>query len=443
MTTGPDPKRRRTRAHTVDEATVRSRCADSDAAEYTLYIRHLIDYYLGLGGQAEVLRIAGRRGILPAGLNRQALSEQLNGRYKHGPNWSTTDVVIACLPDICDTASIRATAAGWYIRARREHPPRYKGPVSMPPDSQPLENVPESGPNIPQLQAKIAQLKERLAADTAHLLETLKKEKSIRREAERRADRHEADYHRERQARLGLQVSAAEVATLREAYARQAVQLELLQAPGLRTTPLVDLPALPDARQRVRLGHLVQTIDPNAPPACRALARYLCVYAEFAGITPAELSVRAGLHAETIYETLAAQRVPTGPELHELAEVLKADPHTIRELAAHARRRTVEDPFWQIADALNATTDASTAPHPPTGTSIVGNPPDNRSTKPDTRPTQSDMGSGPANPTDSRPPTPLADYGQAARQRRRPVVVGIALAVAIGLILAGAAIKLL
>ncbi|MGI5146842.1 hypothetical protein ACQEVC_10725 [Plantactinospora sp. CA-294935] len=341
MTTGPEPEPapphtgRHHRA--VDDNEIRRRSVNTAAADYTLYVRHLIEQYHGVGGQAAVLRIARRKGILPTGFTRQSLSEQLNGRYKHGPMWSTTLMVINSLPDECDTASILATAAGLHAHARRSIPPGYDGPTSWPPDSEPRPEIPESNPTIPKLQDTIARHRRQHRTEIENLLNTLRTVQDRRREADQRADRAEAQYLTTREELLALKATAAETATLREEYARLAAEFELLAAPGLRTHRLLDLPDLPHTRQRVRLGHLAQAIDPTAPPARRAVARYLCAYTEFAGATTAELSVRAGLHPATVQDILTARRAPTDAQADEIAAVLHADRTTARHLAALAR----------------------------------------------------------------------------------------------------------
>ncbi|MFI6244449.1 hypothetical protein ACIBEF_31840 [Micromonospora sp. NPDC050795] len=135
MSTGQHPApRRNARPYSVDEGTIRTRSANPDAAEYTLYVRGLINDYLGVGGQAKILEHAHNRGLHYPGLNRQKLSEQLS-RYRLGPTWEMTELIIACLPNGCHTAGIRALAAGWY-QCARGHLPHGLQRASQPPSGQ-------------------------------------------------------------------------------------------------------------------------------------------------------------------------------------------------------------------------------------------------------------------------------------------------------------------
>ncbi|MEU0082004.1 SHOCT domain-containing protein [Micromonospora tulbaghiae] len=368
--------RRNTRPYIVDEATIRERSGNPDAAEYTLYVRSLINDYYGIGGQAKIIEVASRRGLAFPGLTRQKLSEQLS-RYSLGPTWEMTELIIGCLPDSCDIASIRAVAAGWYECARGQRPHGYNGPLSRPPGKPGQRNVPESEPAVPVLQRKIARLQERLKTETTRYLDNLRASENRRHHETRRANQLEAQFHQTRDELLRVRTVAGEVATIREEYARQCVTLELVAAPALRGRPIIDLPEPPAARRRIRFGHLVTTIDPQAPPARRALARYLCVYAEFAGISPTELASRADIAATVTMDILAGRLIPTTPHAARLAAVLDCEPDTLRHLAAAASSATALDEcFWSIAGS--AATPSS---------EIVGSDPDNRSPNPHTAPT--------------------------------------------------------
>ncbi|AEB48011.1 hypothetical protein [Micromonospora maris] len=384
--------RRNTRPYVVDESTIRQRCTNPDAAEYTLYVRSLIDDYLGVGGQAQVIRIARMRRLDFPGLSRQKLSEQLS-RYRLGPTWEMTELIIACLPDTCDTDSIRALAAGWYQCARGNLPDGYKGPVSRPPGKPGMRNVPESEPSVQVLQRKLARLQERLKDETARYLNNLRASENGRNHELRRANQLEAQFHQTRQELFQARAVAAEVATIREEYARQCVTLELIAAPGLRSKPIIDLPKPSAGRDRIRFGLLVATIDPQAPAVRRALARYLCVYAEFAGASPTELASRADIAATLMMDILAGRLVPTTDHRTRLSAVLDCDPETLRHLTTAASSATALDEcFWSIAGTVDAlvTPDAL---HSDNG--VVGSDPDNRFSHPHTDPTAAPPGSVP------------------------------------------------
>ncbi|MFI6272496.1 hypothetical protein [Micromonospora zamorensis] len=394
MSTGQHPApRRNARPYSVDEGTIRTRSANPDAADYTLYVRGLINDYLGVGGQAKVLEHARNRGLHYPGLNRQKLSEQLS-RYRLGPTWEMTELIIACLPDSCDTAGIRALAAGWYQCARGQLPDGYKGPVSRPPGKPGQRNVPESEPAIPVLQRQLARLQERLRAEAERHVSNLRASENARNHAVRQANQLEVQFHEVREELLRVRSIAAEVATIREEYARQCVALELVAAPGLRTTPIIDLPELPAARRRIRFGLLVATIDTQAPPARRALARYLCVYAEFAGISPAELATRADIATTVTMDILAGRHVPTAAHAARLATVLTCEPDTLRHLISAASSSTaLDEDFWSIARCLDPPPSPDSAPG---AGGVVGSDPDNPVTRPLPDPT-------------TAPPNPIAD----------------------------------
>ncbi|TDB80220.1 SHOCT domain-containing protein [Micromonospora sp. KC721] len=386
------PRGRNARPYVVDEATIRRRCANPDAAEYTLYVRSLIDDYLGIGGQAEVIRIARRRRLDFPGLNRQKLSEQLS-RYRHGPTWEMTELIIGCLPDSCDTASIRAVAAGWYECARGQRPQGYDGPVSRPPGKPGQRNVPESEPAVPVLQRKLARLQERLTTETRRYIDNLRASENGRHREVRRANQLEAQFHQTRDELLRVRAIAAEVATIREEYARQCVYLELIAAPALRAKPVIDLPEPLATRRRIRFGHLVATIDPQAPPARRALARYLCVYAEFAGVSPTELASRADIAVTVTMDILAGRLVPTTAHGARLTAVLDCAPETLRHLTTAASHATALDEcFWSIAGTVDSPTPPEVLPRP---AEAIGSEPDNHATQPYDDPTP--------------PPSPIAE----------------------------------
>ncbi|MFI5838031.1 hypothetical protein ACIA5A_30610 [Micromonospora sp. NPDC051300] len=384
------PTNRNARPYEVDSATIRRRVKNPDAAEYTLYVRSLISDYVD-GGQAQILRTAHTRRLTFPGLNRQKLSENLNGRYRLGPSWDITELIIGCLPDSCDTASIRAHAAGWYQCARNQLPDRYNGPVSRPPGKPGLRNVPESEPAVPVLQRKLARLQERLRDETSRHVENLRASENGRNYEIQRANEIEARFHETREELLRVKTIAADVATIREEYARQCVALELIAAPLLRDTPIVDFPELPTTRRRIRFGHLVATIDAQAPPARRALARYLCAYAEFAGTSITELASRTDLAAIAVTDILAGRLVPSAADATRLAVALHCVPDTLQFLRASANQgAALDECFWRIADAILDQEDGLHVPEPipPSATGeAVGSDSDNRVTRPDTSPT--------------------------------------------------------
>ncbi|MFI6134050.1 hypothetical protein [Micromonospora sp. NPDC051141] len=378
------PPSRNARPYAVDEATIRRRCANPEAAEYTLYVRGLIDDYLGIGGQSAIIRNARKRRLDFPGLNRQKLSEQLS-RYRLGPTWEMTELIIGCLPDSCDTASIRALAAGWYECARGHRPYGYNGPVSRPPGKLGQDNVPESEPAVPVLQRKLARLQDRLRDETARYLENLRTSENGRNNEIRRANQLEAQFHQTRDELLRVKTIAADVATLREDYARQCAYLEFIAAPTLRGKPIIDLPEPPLARRRIHFGLLVASIDAQAPPARRALARYLCAYAEVVGVSSTELASRADIAVTVTMDILAGRLVPTAAHATRLAAVLDCVPETLRHLSTAASNATALDEcFWSIAGAVDPTTTRSDQPG---SHQAVGSDPDNRSTYPHNDPT--------------------------------------------------------
>ncbi|MFF0256908.1 hypothetical protein ACFYPW_30970 [Micromonospora zamorensis] len=378
------PPPRNTRPYAVDEATIRRRCANPDAADYTLYVRSLIDDYLGIGGQSAIIRNARKRRLDFPGLNRQKLSEQLS-RYRLGPTWEMTELIIGSLPDSCDTASIRALAAGWYECARGHRPSGYNGPVSRPPGKPGQRNVPESEPAVPVLQRKLARLQDRLRDETARYIENLRASQNSLNYELHRANQLEAQFHQTRDELLRAKTIAAEVATLREDYARQCACLEFIAAPTLRGKPIIDLPEPPVARRRIHFGLLVASIDSQAPPARRALARYLCAYAEIVGVSPTELASRADIAVSVTMDILAGRLVPTAAHATRLATVLDCVAETLRHLSTAASNATALDEcFWSIAGTVDPVA-LSARLHSPD--KPVGSDPDNRPTHSHNNPT--------------------------------------------------------
>ncbi|MEU9828547.1 hypothetical protein [Micromonospora chersina] len=122
------------------------------------------------------------------------------------------------------------------------------------------------------------------------------------------------------------------------------------------------------------------TIDLQAPPSRRALARYLCVYAEFAGFSPTELASRADIATTVTMDILAGRLVPTLAHRNRLADVPDCEPDTLRHLTTAASSATaLDESFWTIAGSIDTLT-------PPEGrralSEVVGSDPDNRA--PDT-----------------------------------------------------------
>ncbi|MGW0431754.1 hypothetical protein ACWDV4_04270 [Micromonospora sp. NPDC003197] len=388
MPTGPDPtpKPRKPRPHTLADDTVRKRCATPEAAAYTLYVRQLIEEHYQLDGQATLLRVAKDRGVLVVGFDRRSLSEQISGKYKRGPNWPTTEMVVRALPKGCDTEALLAHAAGLYQRARKEAPPGYKGAISRLDDDPVLPEVPESGPpTVEKLQATIARMRRRHHEETTRQLESIRIAQRQRRDADMRADQLETELLKVRELYLGARTEAAQLATLREECARLSVEQELLVTPQLRSRRILDLPELTHARQRVRVGHLAQSIDSTAPRWRRALARYLCTYAEMLGVTMAELSVRAGISPAVVQDTLTGRRSPADSDLRDIGEVLQVHLGTALHLATLARKPEPVTSFEEIANALPELARLSTT-HPD-AQEVVGTGPDNRAPDSDTAPT--------------------------------------------------------
>ncbi|MGI5214918.1 helix-turn-helix domain-containing protein [Plantactinospora sp. CA-290183] len=83
-----------------------------------------------------------------------------------------------------------------------------------------------------------------------------------------------------------------------------------------------------------RFGQLAQHIDPTAPLTRRALARYLCTYADLTSTTLTELAIRTHLTVTTVSDILAGKRAPTADELEQMTAVLGADPQAARNLWA-------------------------------------------------------------------------------------------------------------
>ncbi|MCN0181255.1 hypothetical protein [Salinispora arenicola] len=115
----------------------------------------------------------------------------------------------------------------------------------------------------------------------------------------------------------------------------------------------------------------------------RVLARYLCVYAEFAGVSPTELAARAHVPTTMVTDILGGRLLPTTTQVAGMTTVLSCVPETVDHLAAAADgTSTLDDSFWSIAAAVD-----TRPPDPPAASMVVGTDPDNHATNPYTAPT--------------------------------------------------------
>ncbi|MDG4785717.1 helix-turn-helix domain-containing protein [Micromonospora sp. WMMD1102] len=389
----------------IDDDTIRARCASTEAAAYTLYVRRLAGGPELAGGPAEVLRRAAARGVLPARFSRQTLSEHLSGRYRHGPPWETTEMIIECLPADAPRDRIRAEAADLHRRAeaaaaqhrpsagqparRRKtaHPSSDKPSSDKPGSDKPgSDNPPDpartaahtssdrpgpdnpTGPDRPprpdnlprpdvtgpepagsggsvdrsavRNRAGLGVRRPNAPGPGRHAATPAGRTPNSAPGADGRPDANQARRQYGSAADRGGpgRDVAVDIADLRADCARLTVQVLLLGEHGSRPDHrTAELFAALQGRQRGPLGQLSRHIVPAAPLPLRALAQYLCAYAELGRCTVTELAVRTGLSVATVAEILAARRPPTEAELHDLATVLGADAGVVRQLAGHAR----------------------------------------------------------------------------------------------------------
>ncbi|MDW5323908.1 hypothetical protein [Plantactinospora sp. KLBMP9567] len=347
----------------IDDDTIRARCATPEAAAYTLYVRHLVTGPELTGGQAEVLRTAATRRILPIGYTRQTLSEHLSGRYRHGPPWSTTEIIIQCLPEHAPRERIRAEAATLHRAATRRathrpHPARTTSdnldpdkpanPDTMNPDSLP-------GPDSrarPEKLTKHRPVQAPAGPAPAGTVRTPNASAPGRHSTPRRnrtpnsaplgnarpdANQPSGQYQHASEKDGRNRDITIDIADLRADCARLTVQVMLLTEPGTGPNQHpTELSTALERRQRSPLGQLSQHINPAAPLPQRALAQYLCTYAELGRTTVTELAVRTGLTATTVADILAAHQIPTETELHNLGTVLGVDAGVLWQLATPA-----------------------------------------------------------------------------------------------------------
>lgn len=309
----------------IDDDLIRTRCASAEAADYTLYVRRLVTGPDFPGGQAEILRTADSRGILPVGFTRQTLSEHLSGRYRHGPPWRTTEMIIACLPDHVSRERVRIEAVTRYESARqasRRGSPDNAGPDSRVPTSvrsgRRRPNAPGPGrhgnpirgrtPNAPPVAPSRPDANQFAGA--------------YRRGSDRGPNQRDI---------------AVDIADLRADCARLTVLVLLGREPGSHPERFAALSAAVGHGKRSPLGQLSGHIDHSTPLPRRALAQYLCAYAELGRTTVTELAIRTGLTAATVAEILTARRLPTDAELGDLGAVLGAEPMVLWQLAGQAR----------------------------------------------------------------------------------------------------------
>lgn len=308
----------------IDDDLIRTRCASAEAADYTLYVRRLVTGPDVPGGQAEILRTADSRGILPVGYTRQTLSEHLSGRYRHGPPWSTTEMIISCLPAHVSRERVRAEAAARHEAARQAS--RWSSPDNTGPD-RPVPTSVRSGrrPNAP--------------GPGRHGNPTQGRTPNAAPVATSRPDANQfaGAYRRGLDKGLNHRDIAVDIADLRADCARLTVLVLLGREPGSHPERFAALAAAVDHGQHSPLGQLSGHIDHSAPLPRRALAQYLCTYAELGRTTITELAIRTGLTATTVAEILTARRLPTDAELRDLGAVLGAETMVLWQLAGQAR----------------------------------------------------------------------------------------------------------
>lgn len=304
--------------HRIDEETIRARCTGPEAAEYTLYVRRLIDRYFP-GGQAEVLRTAATRGVLPHAYTRQTLSEHLSGRYRQGPPWTTTTMIISCLPGHVPIPHIQqeATRLCDAVRVATVHRPNVSGHYRV------QETLKRGTPNAGPRQADTSSGR----ANSARVAPR----QAIRRGYHEGGAHPQARTHAAPQGHITNEALERDLATqssgLRAECARLTAQLTL--ATGSADADLV---TSLDRYRLDRTGQLTRHIDATAPLVRQALARYLCTYAELAGTSPAELAIRANLTLATVTAVITAKRRPTQHELDRLTAALGAEPNIARHL---------------------------------------------------------------------------------------------------------------
>ncbi|MBF9135102.1 helix-turn-helix transcriptional regulator [Plantactinospora sp. S1510] len=312
----------------IDDDLIRTRCASAEAADYTLYVRRLVTGPDFPGGQAEILRTADSRGILPVGYTRQTLSEHLSGRYRHGPPWSTTEMIIACLPAQVPGERVRAEAAARYEAARqasrqasRRGSPDNAGPDSRVPTSvrsRRRPNAPGPGRHGNPAQGR---------TPNAPPVTTARPDANQFTGAYRRGP-DKGPNHRD---------IAVDIADLRADCARLTVLVLLGREPGSHPERFAGLSRAVDHGRRSPLGQLSGHIDHTTPLPRRALAQYLCTYAELGRTTITELAIRTGLTATTVADILTARRLPTDAELGDLGAVLGVETMVLWQLASQAQ----------------------------------------------------------------------------------------------------------
>ena len=386
--TTPAPRR-------VPDETVRARCASPAAADYTLFMRDMVDKYTN---QAGIIDRAERRGVKPP-LTRQALSEQLTGGYRNGPKWPMVEVIVDCLPEEeatgqrLDKARLKAQAAGWYRAARKGRPPGYHGPVIDPPTGAGHDRDSE-GELVGEdaLRAQVAQLTylreqegRRAVKQATEWKDVLTTERQRSAHWEDRAENMEQEFMREREARLAAESRARNMPRLLEAYARLCADQQRATVPA----DAVVASGRHGPLEAEVTGRPLYQIDPSAPPPTRALAAYLGAYAEYIDLPAGAVATRAGLRPAVLQHILGGHRLPSHDELAGLVNATGADPATATSYLMRAEQHAAGSAFDEIvSNAFDAGPHAATVGEPPVGTrsdNPVQNP-DNVPTPPGGRP---------------------------------------------------------
>lgn len=308
---------------------------------------------------------------------RCALTKQTLSKRLKKPDWPLTKLIVECAMRCKASAHDNpatfdeeiATFAGLFLAATgRTEIPGYQGRVIEPaePGSNPATELARLRRQVDQLQeaatcteAVVSQLTEQYQQESAQHLQTRHQVQALAQERERHAAELSSVVAQFNEQCAMTEASDKRRYALLERYALVNAHLETV--PGIQ--PMTD--ASPFAAHRIGLA---RRIDPNAPPARRALAVYLNTFREQTNQPLDTLATVTRINDKRLTEILRAVTAPTAQEAEAIGKAVLAPQPTVQRLfnttALPTRPKPLVDDFTSIVARMST---PSRSDQPPVG----------------------------------------------------------------------------
>jgi hypothetical protein len=268
------------------------------------------------------------------GLTVRRLSDQMSARRRHGPAWPYVALIVLIVCPVPQQEQELAAMAGlWSACHGGKRPPGYLGEIqpSCTTSNPSLIQQPKDPDEVDDPATKVALLRRYLA--DVH-------EQSRDRQTELEQTQRVRDDERARRQQV-----AEELARLQSRFALLAAYTTTLATDSDNEQILATMvrPAVASSRSSVQVR---TRLDRSASPQARAIAVYLGVCAEFAGLSSRQIARESGMITEQVERILSAVTIPGRRYLPRLAESCRADLGHLTELVDHARHTRTEDIDW-------------------------------------------------------------------------------------------------